>query len=163
MSKRAHKTLTIDQKIEVLDQLPTKSYTIICKEFGIGRSTIKKQEPVIRAYKRKMTEMGVTRSAKIMKLGKDEELEAALFVWFKQKREEGVPITGPIIQAKAQDLHQRLHDIRKEGDEPMQVFTASSGWLWRFCQRHSIRLYRERSYLQTVKQQAILFQSSKGL
>ena len=53
MSKRAHKTLTIDQKIEVLDQLPTKSYTIICKEFGIGRSTItdiKKREPVIRAY-----------------------------------------------------------------------------------------------------------------
>ena len=63
--------------------------------------TDKKQEPALRAYKHKMTEMGVGRSAKVMKLGKDEELEAALFLWFKQKREEGIPITGPIVQAKA--------------------------------------------------------------
>jgi hypothetical protein len=141
-NKRAHKTLTIEEKIQVLDQLPTKSYTVICKEFGIGRATItdmKKREPEKRAYKWRMTEMGVGRSAKVMKLGKDEELETALFLWFKQKREEGVPITGPIVQAKAQELHQRLHDIRKEGDEPMKKFSASSGWLWRFCQRHSIR------------------------
>ena len=50
------------------------------------------------------------RSAKVMKLGSNEEFEAALFLWFKQKREEGVAITGPIVQAKAQELHQRLND-----------------------------------------------------
>ena len=114
---------------------------MLCKEYGIGWSTItyiKKQEPALRAYKRKMTEMGVGWSAKIMKLGRDEQLETALFLWFKQKREEGIPITGPIVQAKARELHQRLNDAR--GDRrPMQEFIASSGWLWRFCQRHSIR------------------------
>ena len=56
---------------------------------SVTRSTIsdiKKQELALRAYKLKTTEMGVGRSAKIiMKLGKDEELEAALFLWFKQK------------------------------------------------------------------------------
>ena len=40
-----------------------------------------------------------------MKLGRDEELEVALFLWFKQKREEGIPITGPIVQAKARELY----------------------------------------------------------
>ena len=32
--------------------------------------------------------MGTKRSAKIMKLGKDEEHDKAVFLWFKQKREE---------------------------------------------------------------------------
>ena len=139
--KRAHKTLTIDQKLEILDQISSRSYTVLCKEYGIGRSTItdiKKREPALRAYKRKMTEMGVGRSAKIMKLGRDEELETALFLWFKQKQEEGIPITGPIVQAKARELHQRLNDARGDS-RPMQEFSASSGWLWRFCQHHSIR------------------------
>ena len=69
---------------------------MICEEYGIGRSTIgrstitdiKKREPDIQAYKRKMTEMGVGWSAMVMKLEKDEEFEAALFLWFKQNREE---------------------------------------------------------------------------
>ena len=103
--KQAYKMLTIDQKLEILDQISTRSYNVLCKEYGIGRSTIsdiKKRKPALRAYKRKMTEMGVGRSAKIMKLGRDEELEAPLFLWFKQKREEGIPITGPILQAKVE-------------------------------------------------------------
>ena len=108
--------LTIDQKLEILDQISSRSYTVLCKEYGIGRSTItdiKKREPALRAYKRKMTEMGVGQSAKIMKLGRDEELETALFLWFKQKREEGIPQknTGPIVQEKARELHQWLNDV----------------------------------------------------
>ena len=74
-SKRSHKTLTIDKKLELLDQIRKKSYTVLCEEYGIGRSTItnlKKQEPALQAYKCKMTEMGVGQSAKVMKLGKDE-------------------------------------------------------------------------------------------
>ena len=57
--KQAHKMLTIDQKLEILDQISTRSYTVLCKEYGIGRSTItdiKKREPALRAYKRKMTD-----------------------------------------------------------------------------------------------------------
>ena len=38
--KRAHKMLTIDQKLELLNQIGNKSYTVLCKEYGIGRSTI---------------------------------------------------------------------------------------------------------------------------
>ena len=96
-------------------------------------------------YKRKMTATGVGWSAKVMKVGKDKELEAALFLWFKQKREERVPISGPIVQAKARDLHQRVNNSC--GDRaPMKEFTASVGWLWRFCQRHSIRQGRMTHY-----------------
>ena len=62
-AKREHKALTIDQKLEILDQISTRSLdpgsdfnkvTVLCKEYGIGRSTIsdiKKQEPALHAYK----------------------------------------------------------------------------------------------------------------
>ena len=69
-----------------------------------------------------------------MKLGKDAELEMAVYVLFRQKREEGIPITRAIVQAKALELHTRLHVSQDDGvDEiPAQV-TVSAGWLWRFC------------------------------
>ena len=112
-AKRAHKTLTVDQKLKLLDQIGKKSYTVLCEGNRIGRSTItdiKKRESSLRQYKWKMTEMGVKCSVKVMKLGKDEELETAVFLWFKQKQEEGIPITGPILQAKARELHKRLRE-----------------------------------------------------
>jgi len=75
--KRAHKTLTIDQKLDLLDQI---GKTVLCEKYGIGRSTItdiKKHESSLRQYKRKMTDMGVKRPAKTMKRKKDEEIEMA--------------------------------------------------------------------------------------
>ena len=84
-------------KKEILDQIGSKSYKVLKEEYGVGISTIsdiKKKGQQLRDYKRKMTEMGCKRPAKAMKLGADEELEAAVFLWFRQKREEGVPITG---------------------------------------------------------------------
>ena len=124
--KQVHKMLTINQMIEILDLTSKKSYTVLCGEYGIGRPTItdiKKQEPALRAYKRKMTEMGVGQSVKVAKLGRDEEFEAVLFLWFKQKQEKGVPITGPIVQVKAQRLHQQLNEVHGDSG-PMQECTA---------------------------------------
>ena len=60
-------------------------------------------------------------------------MEQTLFLWFKQKREDGIPISGPILQTKAWDLFKKLHP------ESSEQFAASNGWLWRFCQRHGIR------------------------
>ena len=77
-AKRSHKTLTIEQKLELLDKIGKVSYTILCEEYGVGRSTItdlKKKEASLREYKRKLTDQGVKRPAKVMKQGKDEELE----------------------------------------------------------------------------------------
>ena len=137
-TKRPHKTLTIDQKLSLLDDIDKKSYTVLCLEYGIGKSTItsiKKQADELREHKRKMIEMGYKRPAKTMKLSFDEGLDAAVFLWFTQKREESIPVSGPILQAKARAINQQLQEPRKEPNS----FTASAGWVWRFCQRHSIR------------------------
>ena len=92
--KRAHKTLTLEQKIQILDGVGSKTYKQIAEEYGVGISTIadiKRKGQELRDYKRKLTEMGCKRPIKTMKLGSDQELEIAVFSWF---REEGTPITG---------------------------------------------------------------------
>ena len=39
--------------------------------------------------------------------------------------------SGPLLAEKASELHQKM--------ELDSEFTASKGWLWRFCKRHGIR------------------------
>ncbi|XP_062523895.1 jerky protein homolog-like [Corticium candelabrum] len=139
-TKRAHKTLTIEQKVAILDELGSASYSVLCERYGIGRSTIsdiKRKESELRQYERKLTEMGTSRLAKTMKLSTYEELERAVFMWFRQTREKGIPVSGPLLQAKALQLHEKLKESSQEED--FGNFVASSGWLWRFCKRHCIR------------------------
>ena len=38
--KRAHKTLTIHQKLEILDQIGKKRYKVLSEDYGVGVSTI---------------------------------------------------------------------------------------------------------------------------
>ena len=76
--------------------------------------------------------MGMTRKAKVMKLSDNIQLEKAVYIWFKQKRMEGVPISGPMLCEKAMQLSKHLL-----GDTA--TFVASDGWKWRFCKRHGIR------------------------
>ena len=67
------------------------------EKYGIGRSTIsdiKHKEVELKEYYRSMKEMGMAREVKIMKCGKDMELEKALFIWFKQKRRMEFPLAA---------------------------------------------------------------------
>ena len=62
--KRCHKTLTIEDKISLLDDLPTCSYSVLCERYGVGRSTIsdlKKNEPELHQFKKNITELGAKR------------------------------------------------------------------------------------------------------
>lgn len=64
-------------------------------------SDIKKNKESIMAFKRQAAEMGMVKKAKSMKIGKDEKLDQAVFLWFNQKRAERVPISGFILCEKA--------------------------------------------------------------
>ena len=66
-----------------------------------------------------------------MKLASDTKLDDALYLWFAQKRSQGVPISGPILMAKALELNEKVNP----GDDK---FKASSGWLKNFQSHHGI-------------------------
>ena len=47
---------------------------------------IKKKRKKILEFSSKTVEMGMSRKAKVMKLGDDDKLDQAVYLWFKQKR-----------------------------------------------------------------------------
>ena len=70
---------------------------------------------------------------KTMKAAQDKKLDEAVAMWFMQKRSEGVPISGPILLAKALQFHTKLYP---DGGEELK---ASTGWLNNFQHQHRIR------------------------
>ena len=70
--KRKRKVLTIEQKVEILNELSRGvSATIFSERYGVGKSTvsdIKKNKDSILNFKKKVTDMGMNKKVKIMKL-----------------------------------------------------------------------------------------------
>ena len=65
-----------------------------------------------------------SKDRKLMWLPKNEVVDEALYLWYIQKRSQGISITGPIFREKAQIFHQQLH-----GDDAyLSSFKASTGW-----------------------------------
>lgn len=68
---------------------------------------------------------------KIFKEVKNKTLDAAVLEWFRQARDKGNPVSGPLIQEKALILNEKLNGSPK--------FKASNGWLEKFKKRYNIR------------------------
>ena len=68
MPKRCHKTLDIDQKLQILGEIGKKLYTVLCEEYGVMPIDLLKNvnRNIIHEYKRKMTEMGLKRPVKMI-------------------------------------------------------------------------------------------------
>ena len=139
-SKRKRVVLTIKEKVNIIQLLEKgTSYTVISEKYGIGRSTvgdIRKNKDKILKFSRDAAETGFKKKAKVMKPAKDEHLEEALYIWFKQKRMEGIPISGPVIKAAETIFAKFLQLNEKLGGR--DSFAASEGWKWRFCKRYGI-------------------------
>ena len=121
--------LTIENKLKILEMIDKSvSYGIISEKFGTVKSTvgdIKKSKEKILQFRREMVEMGMTNKPKVMKFGYNEKLDQALYLWFKQKRMQGIPVSEPLLCAKATGLNEMLG-----GDLSS---SASEGWKWCFC------------------------------
>ena len=72
-------------------------------------ASLRKQEMELRQYRRKIKEIGIRRPAKIIKLGRDEDLEKAVYLWSCQKREPGIQIAGIHLQDFEIKLHVALY------------------------------------------------------
>ena len=135
--------LTIEKKIAILDRLKTESATQLAREYNLGNSTLtdmKNKEDKLREFAATLESQSYVGKRKVMRLAKDQELDEALYMWFVQKRAEGMPISGPMLCEKASYYHERLHnDSADQGEGTNLTFKASSGWLWRFCDCHGIR------------------------
>ena len=135
-NKRKRQVLSIEQKLEICRRLRGgASITALSKELEIGKSTIydiKRNEEKLNSFATKMDCTEGSLKRKTMKLASDTKLDDALYLWFAQKRSQGVPISGPILIAKAIALNEKVNP----GDDK---FKASSGWLKNFQSHLGIR------------------------
>jgi transposase-like protein len=133
--KRVHLTLT--QKLQLIRKLEAgASVSSVCEEFGVKKQTVSD----IRKSKDKLTSFALKFSVdkspqstpvgdrKHMRLGRDMNIENAVYKWYTQQRASGVNIRGVDIQSAAVKLAKHMET----------KFEASDGWLWRFRNRHGI-------------------------
>ena len=123
-------TLSIQQKLEILEALKSKKAEDVAKDFNIGYSTVKKirqnEEEI-----RKIVMNNGNLSRKRKRESPNEEIGEALIVWFNQMRAQNATIHGPLMMEKARQLAITLEH---------QDFEPSHGWL----ERLKVRL-KERS------------------
>ena len=73
---------------------------------------------------------------KTMKKSEHETLSEALYIWFIQQREKGIPILGSFLKGKALQFYNQMENNCSQTEE---TFTASEGWLFRWKRRYNIR------------------------
>lgn len=121
-------TLSVQQKIAVLDHLKkkTKTKTQLVKEYGCSICTINrilKNEDKIRQMSLKNVKIKRQRN------GLHTDVENALKKWFIQVRDQNALVSGQILMNKAKELAVKL----KIDFEP------TKGWLYRWQKRENIK------------------------
>ena len=136
--KRKHKTISLKDKLEILNKLEKgSSGTSLAIEYGVGKATIsdfKRQKEQIRAYAKKHLPIDLKHKntgviAKTMRTSKYSSLDEAVFKWWNQMASSGVNARGVDILDAATQL---------AADLGITDFNASEGWLWRFRRRHAL-------------------------
>lgn len=96
-------SLTLEQKIRIIDEISSgASNADICRKYSLATSTVS----TIWKNKNKIKEILNSNISKLKRIRKpvNKEVDQALLRWFKQKRTENVPISGPILQEKAEEV-----------------------------------------------------------
>ena len=129
-SKRC--TLSIEQKLKILEALKSKKPDELAKVFNIGYSTVKKirqNEAEIR--KIALNNRNLNRKRKCE--SSNEEIGEVRIAWFHQMRAQNAMMNGSLMLEKAKQLAVTLWH---------QDFEPSHGWLERLKLRHSIKFIK---------------------
>ncbi|XP_060855363.1 tigger transposable element-derived protein 4-like [Metopolophium dirhodum] len=126
MSKR--KQFTIEEKANVIFRLKKgEKNSDIANELGVGHSTIsniwKARDKIEQEFQNEKL------SVKKLRNCTHTDLDNVLLRWFKNQRNLCIPINGPILQQKANELAEGLGK---------HSFNCSTGWIQRFRARHNI-------------------------
>lgn len=127
--KHSRKSITIDFKrkvLKVVEDNPKRKKVDIAKEFNITPTTL---ATIIKNKDKYGEETGLHDSRKRSKKGELQDVEDAVIMWLKQCRDKNIPISGPVLQEKAQHFAEQLSH---------PDFRASNGWLDRFKKRHEV-------------------------
>lgn len=128
----SRKSLTIKEQAAIIKQhCSGSSQNTLAKDYGVSRcqvqNILKRKSDVLRLEQDEQFDSNRKRT-KIT--ASNEQHDTAMWQWFNKARNNNIPISGPLIITKAKEYAFQLN---------MHDFKASSGWLRRFKDRHTIR------------------------
>jgi len=151
--KRSHKTLTLGEKQEILNDLKSGvSGKSLAEKYGVGTSTISDIKtnrdkimgyvcslsvtvhPILTAIKssRYLAKcISTPKRKRTLRNPEYAEMEAELYKWFLSQRERHANVTTNILREKALQIYAKHSNDNK--------FIASKGWIARFKERYGIR------------------------
>lgn len=126
MAKRVKRAFTLHEKLAIICDIEKgTSQANVCLKMGLRKSTVsniwKNREKIQKDWK-------INDQKKKMRLPSHPKVDEMLFKWFQQKRANNFPVSGPMLQIKAEEFGKLI------GED----FKCSSGWLDRFKKRHNI-------------------------
>ncbi|XP_075440914.1 tigger transposable element-derived protein 5 [Ascaphus truei] len=136
------KAYSIKDKLEAIERVKNgERQASVSRDFGVPGGTLRgwlKDEQKLRWF---LDQLGgdVGTQRKKMRLANEEEIDRAVYTWFITLRQQGIPLSGPIIQAQAEVFAKQIYGVEC-------TFKASHGWFWRWQKRHGIssqRIYGE--------------------
>ncbi|KAG0717817.1 Tigger transposable element-derived protein 4 [Chionoecetes opilio] len=126
--------LSLETKVEIIRRIQSGEKQVdLAMEYNVGRSTLS----FIMKHADKF--LGVWKNGKFhpeskrLRGAQREDVEEALYEWYKQAMQMTMTVTGPILCQKAKDFALKLG---------YKEFKATHGWLDRFKHRKSIVLGR---------------------
>lgn len=128
MKTQKRKALTLKDKYDIIQKIENGSkQSDICREMNLPKATVsvtwKKREDILSSYGK------VNAKCKKLRKSAHDEVDKGLLQWFRQKRHDNVPISGPILQEKASEMGSKI-----EGKN----FVCSRSWIERFKKRNCI-------------------------
>lgn len=122
------KAFSIEDKVKIIKRIEDgTSQSAVCKEFSLSKSTVsnlwKNRSVTLAAHEKNMD------SSKKLRRAERENVEEALLKWFTIQRNRNLPVTGAMLQMKANEFAERFEE---------KAFVCSNGWLDRFKKRNNI-------------------------
>lgn len=101
----------------------------VAAKYGVSDTTVSTIYKNKDKLRQQLQQDSSSLSRKRIRTSKYEDVDAALFRWFREVRAQSIPVSGPMLQQKAKCLGALLgHDD----------FNPLNGWIQRFKDRHGI-------------------------
>ncbi|XP_007056461.2 tigger transposable element-derived protein 1 [Chelonia mydas] len=147
-SKKTRKTISLGTKLDVLRHFDAGERAVdIGITLGLTPTTvrtIRSNADKIRASARCVTPLSATKISR-SRSSLMENMERLLSVWIEDQNQRNIPLSLPVIQAKAKSLYDKLKRDQGEGSQT-EMFMASRGWFDRFKKRfhlHNMKMSGE--------------------
>lgn len=130
------KTFTLEEKYLICCRLENGETNVsLAKELEVSHSTLssiwKKRDEI-----KGIVQKGDSLKKKKLRNSTNENVDQLLLKWFKIQRSRNIPISGPILLAKANDFLKSIPRSSRESSESEEIISRS--WVQRFCVRHAI-------------------------